>query len=48
MEIEGCNTSFLAGPPESFRVEMGFPHDSYANVMVKGLTCGGMRDRIDV
>ncbi|MEJ7639117.1 MAG: aldo/keto reductase [Singulisphaera sp.] len=30
------------------RVELGFPHDFYDNEMVKGLTYGGMRDRIDV
>ena len=29
-------------------IELGFPHDFYANEMVKGLTYGGMRDRIDV
>src|SRR4051812_4783240 len=26
------------------RVELGFPHDFYANEMVKGMTYGGMRD----
>lgn len=30
------------------QVALGFPHDFYANEMVKGLTYGGMRDRIDV
>ncbi len=29
-------------------VELGFPHDFYANEMVKALISGGMRDRIDV
>ena len=29
------------------RVELGFPHDFYANDMVTGLIYGGMRDRID-
>ena len=29
------------------QVELGFPHDFYANDMVKGLIYGGMRDRID-
>jgi hypothetical protein len=48
MEIEGCNTSFLAGPPESFRVEPGFSLDFYANELGKGLTYVGMRDCIDV
>ena len=47
-EIERCNTNFLAGPPESFRVELGFPHDFYANEMGKGLTYGGLRDCFDM
>jgi aryl-alcohol dehydrogenase-like predicted oxidoreductase len=30
------------------RVPLGFPHDFYANEMVRGLVYGGMRDRLDV
>ncbi len=29
------------------RIELGFPHDFYANEMVKALTYGGTRDQID-
>jgi aryl-alcohol dehydrogenase-like predicted oxidoreductase len=29
------------------RIEMGFPHDFYANDMVRSLYSGGMRDQID-
>ena len=29
------------------RIEMGFPHDFFANEMVRSLSYGGMRDRID-
>jgi aryl-alcohol dehydrogenase-like predicted oxidoreductase len=29
------------------RIEMGFPHDLFANELVRGLSFGGMRDRID-
>jgi hypothetical protein len=29
------------------RIEMGFPHDFFATEMVRNLSSGGMRDRID-
>jgi hypothetical protein len=29
------------------RIEMGFPHDFFANDMVRSLSSGGMRDQID-
>jgi hypothetical protein len=29
------------------RIEMGFPHDFFANEMVRSLSYGGMWDRID-
>jgi len=37
----------LARLDAASRVELGFPHDFYANDMVKGLVYGGMRDRIN-
>ncbi|WP_435021461.1 aldo/keto reductase [Tundrisphaera sp. TA3] len=32
---------------EASRIELGFPHDFYAKDLIKGLTYGGLRDRID-
>jgi hypothetical protein len=29
------------------RIEMGFPHDIFANEMARSFSFGGMRDRID-
>ena len=29
------------------RIEMGFPHDFFATEMVRALSSGGMRDKID-
>jgi hypothetical protein len=29
------------------RIELGFPHDFFANELVQNFSFGGMRDRID-